>query len=70
MNARGITATSGRQLRSCEGGIAIHHASTPRNTASATSRIRRRRESQTAHMANSAKAAASARRTPAHGRFE
>jgi hypothetical protein len=41
MNARGITATSGRQGRSCEGLMLIHQAATPRNSAITITDMRR-----------------------------
>jgi hypothetical protein len=65
-----MTATSGRQLRSCEGRMEIHHATTPRNNTIAIADMRRRRENQMAQIVNAAKAAASAKRIPAHGKFE
>src|ERR1700730_18530594 len=70
MTARGINATSGRKLRSCEGWMKTHHATTPRNNTIAVADMRRRRENQMAQIVNAAKAAASAKRIPADGRFE
>jgi hypothetical protein len=70
MKARGITATSGRQLRSCEGGMAIHHATTPAKTRMKATRSRRRGDNQSAQTANAAKTTASPSRNSGHGRFE
>ena len=70
MTARGMTATSGRQLRSCEGGSMTHHATTPRYSTMKAMDTRRRRESQRAQIANAAKATANPRRSEVHGRFE
>src|SRR6516165_2590689 len=69
-SARGITATSGRHGRSCEGGIEIHHATTPKNKAIAVRLIHRRLERKNANMVKAAKAAANVKRSAAHGRFE
>jgi hypothetical protein len=65
-----MTATSGRQFRSCEGRMEIHHATTPKNNTMAIKDMRRRRENQMAQIVNAAKAAASAKRIQANGRFE
>ena len=70
MKARGMTATSGRQSRSCDGAMVSHHATTPRNTTSTKAGMRLRRDSQNPQMANAANAAASASRRFAHGKFE
>jgi hypothetical protein len=70
MMARGMTATSGRHGRSCEGAIDIHHAITPRHSAKKISDLRGRREIQRIQTAAAAKQTAAARRKPAHGRFE
>jgi hypothetical protein len=48
----------------------IHHATTPKNNTIATRDMDRRRESQIAQIVNAEKAAASAKRIPAHGKFE
>ena len=66
MIARGMTATSGRQLRSCEGAI----VSPPRNHAEKhderpVAGMRRVRDNQSAQIANTAKAAA--QRQPQRG---
>jgi hypothetical protein len=70
MNARGITATSGRHGRSFEGAIDIHHAITPRyNTMKATD-MRRPDANQTAQTAKAAKAIAKTKRASDQGKFE
>jgi hypothetical protein len=65
-----MTATSGRQLRSCEGRIEIHQAITPKKSTMANTNMRRWRENQSAQIANAAKATANPIRPPAHGKFE
>jgi hypothetical protein len=70
MNARGITATSGRHGRSCDGDIDIHHAMTPRYNTIKTTDGRRPGVNQTAQTAKTAKAIAKTRRPSDHGKFE
>ena len=48
----------------------IHHATTPRNSTTKATDMRRRRENQRAQIANAAKATANPRRNSGHGRFE
>ena len=49
--------------------MAIHHATTPRNST-VNAIVRLGRDSQSAQIANAAKAIASAARSHAHGRLE
>jgi hypothetical protein len=70
MNARGITATSGRHGRSCDGEMVSHHPATPATSATKIHFMRRRRDSHSAQIANAAKASANATRSHAHGKFE
>jgi hypothetical protein len=49
-------ATSGRQLRSCEGGMETHQATTPRNNTIAARDIRGCRDRKRAQAAKAAKA--------------
>ena len=68
--ARGMTATSGRHCRSCEGEMESHQATTPRNSTTNTTGARRSRDSQSSHVASTAKNVANATRNPADGRLE
>jgi hypothetical protein len=70
MNARGITATSGRQFRSCEGAMVSHQAITPITSANTTAGMRRRRDSQSPQIANAANPAANPNRSSGKGRLE
>ncbi len=69
MVALGITATSGRQLRSCDGEMVSHQPTTPRNST-VNAIVRRGRDSQSAQIANAAKATASTVRSHATGKLE
>src|SRR5262245_52586726 len=68
--ARGITATSGRHGRWCEGRMEIHQTSTHRNTPAKTRYADSLRARHKAQIPNAKKANASANRSQAHGRLE
>jgi hypothetical protein len=68
--ARGITATSGRHGRSCEGAIEIHQTTTAKNTTRKIADMPLRGDIQQAQTANAAKAAANVNRSSPQGRFE
>ena len=70
MLARGITATSGRHGRSCEGRMKLHQTATPRTSAAKAQPMRGLRVSHSAQILNAKNVAASTSRSQAHGRFE
>ena len=70
MNARGITATSGRQGRSWEGLMVLNQTTTPRKSAANTAIVRGVRAYQRAQMPKIRKASASTRRAQPQGRLE
>src|SRR5262249_62022100 len=70
MKARGITATSGRQGRSCEGLMLLNQTTTPRKSAAKTIIFRGVRENQRAQTPNVKKNSARTRRAHPQGRLE
>src|SRR5690606_15580652 len=64
---RGITATSGRHWRSCEGWIVVQASHHPSSSPASSSSGQPRRERHSAHAANTANDAAARARTPGHG---
>src|SRR4029453_18753752 len=70
MNARGITATSGRQGRSCEGLMLLNQTTPPKKSAANTAIFRGVRENHKAQAPNVRKTSANTRRSQPQGRLE
>ena len=70
MIALGITATSGRHGRSCEGWMNVQPTATTTNSPAKAQDMCRRLVSHKAQTLNARNAAASATRSHGHGRLE
>ena len=68
MIARGITATSGRHSRSCDGEMKLNHTTTARNSAAKAHLARAARLQRSAQTLKARKVSASTARAHAQGR--